>query len=388
MKPALSPTVVPWTSTHVTTAQCCCVTIRAIEDDTIMQYKQLGDTGLIVSRLCLGTMTFSDGSGVYQHIGNVDQDGADALVRASVDAGINFFDTADIYSHGHSEETLGRSFRNLDLGRRDVVLATKGYMRTGPGRNAVGASRGHIMDAIEASLKRLGTDYIDLYQIHQSDAVTPVEETLRALDDLVRQGKARYVGCSNWPAWKVATALGISERRGFARFETVQAYYSLAGRDLEREMIPLLDHAKGGLLVWSPLAGGLLSGRFDRNNQSPEGSRRSGFDFPVVDKERAWAVIDVLRPIAEAHGCSPARVALAWVLSRQAVTSVIIGAKRLGQLEDNLAAADLVLGAEELARLDAVSALPPEYPGWMMAAMGADRMGPVNLWEGVGTSGN
>jgi len=353
-----------------------------------MQYKQLGNTGLIVSRLCLGTMTFSDGEGVYQHIGNVDQAGADALVKASADAGVNFFDTADIYSHGQSEETLGRSFRNVGLDRRDVVLATKGYMRMGPGRNAVGASRGHIVDAVEASLKRLGTDYIDLYQIHQSDAVTPVEETLRALDDLVRQGKVRYAGCSNWPAWKIATAFGISERRGYARFETVQAYYSLAGRDLEREMIPLLGHANGGLLVWSPLAGGLLSGKFDRHNQSSVGSRRSEFDFPVVDKTRAWNVIDVLRPIAEAHGCSPARVALAWLLSRQAVTSVIVGAKRLDQLEDNLSAADLVLGEDDLARLDAVSALPPEYPGWMMDAMGADRMGPVNLWEDVGASAN
>ena len=353
-----------------------------------MQYKQLGNTGLIVSRLCLGTMTFSDGSGVYQHIGNVDQAGANALVKASMDAGINFFDTADIYSHGHSEETLGQSFRDLGLDRRDVVLATKGYMRMGPGRNAVGASRGHIVDAVEASLKRLGTDYIDLYQVHQSDAVTPIEETLRALDDLVRQGKVRYVGCSNWPAWKVATALGVSERRGYARFETVQAYYSLAGRDLEREMIPLLDHAKGGLLVWSPLAGGLLSGKFDRSNQSPEGARRSGFDFPVVDKERAWQVIDALRPVAAAHGCSPARVALAWVLSRQAVTSVIIGAKRLDQLEDNLAAADLMLGEDELARLDAVSALTPEYPGWMVAAMGADRMGPINIWNDVAAPAN
>ena len=353
-----------------------------------MQYKQLGNTGLIVSRLCLGTMTFSDGSGVYQHIGNVDQAGANALVKASMDAGINFFDTADIYSHGHSEEMLGQSFRDLGLNWRDVVLATKGYMRMGPGRNAVGASRGHIMDAVEASLKRLGTDYIDLYQVHQSDAVTPIEETLRALDDLVRQGKVRYVGCSNWPAWKVATALGISERRGHARFETVQAYYSLAGRDLEREMIPLLDHAKGGLLVWSPLAGGLLSGKFDRNNQSPKGSRRSGFDFPVVDKERAWQVIDALRPIAAVHGCSLARVALAWVLSRQAVTSVIVGAKRLDQLEDNLAAADLVLDEDDLARLDAASALPPEYPGWMMAAMGADRMGPIDIWNDVAAPAN
>ena len=353
-----------------------------------MQYRQMGNTGLIVSRLCLGTMTFSDGDGVYQHIGNVDQAGADALVKASVEAGINFFDTADIYSHGHSEKTLGRSFRNLGLDRHDIVLATKGYMRMGPGRNAVGASRGHIIDAVDASLKRLGTDYIDLYQIHQSDVMTPIEETLRALDDLVRQGKVRYIGCSNWPAWKIATELGISERRGFARYETVQAYYSLAGRDFEREMIPMLDHARSGLLVWSPLAGGLLSGKFDRDTQSPRGSRRSKFDFPLVDKERAWNVIDVLRPIAKAHECSPARIALAWILARQAVTSVIIGAKRLDQLDDNLAAADLVMAEDELARLSLISALPPEYPGWMMSAMGADRMGPVDLWKGVGVSGN
>ena len=353
-----------------------------------MQYTQLGSTGLIVSRLCLGTMTFSDGAGVYQHIGNLDQAGANELVQASVDAGINFFDTADVYSHGQSEELLGRSLKDLGLGRHDVVLATKGYMRMGAGRNAVGASRGYIIDAVDASLRRLGTDYVDLYQIHQSDALTPIEETLRALDDLVRQGKIRYIGCSNWPAWKIATAFGVSERRGYARFETVQAYYSLAGRDLERELIPLLDHAHGGLLVWSPLAGGLLSGKFDRDNQSPKGARRSGFDFPVVDKERAWTIIDALRPIADAHGCSPARVALAWALSRSAVTSVIIGAKRMDQLQDNLAAVDLVLNDEELARLETVSALPPEYPGWMIGAMGADRMGPLDLWQGVSASGN
>ena len=346
-----------------------------------MEYTQLGRTGLIVSRLCLGTMTFSEGDGVYEHIGNVGQDGADDLVKASIDAGINFFDTADVYSDGTSERTLGQSFRNLDLARHDVVLATKGYMRTGPGRNSVGASRGHIMDAVEASLNRLGTDYIDLYQIHQSDTLTPVEETLRALDDLVRQGKVRYVGCSNWPAWKTATAFGISERLGLARFETVQAYYSLAGRDVEREIVPLLEDARAGLLVWSPLAGGLLSGKFDRDHQSPEGARRSGFDFPVVDKERAWNVVDAMRPVAEAHGVSMARVALAWLLSKDAVTSVIVGAKRLDQLEDNLAAVDLVLTDDETARLDAASALPPEYPGWMLDAMGADRMDPVDLWE-------
>jgi len=348
-----------------------------------MDYKTLGNTGLLVSRLCLGTMTFSDGTGVYKHIGNVDQSGADTLVKASIDAGINFFDTADIYSHGHSEITLGQSFKNLGIPRKDVVLATKVYMRMGPGRNDVGASRGHIMDAVEDSLRRLQTDHIDLYQIHQSDSVTPIDETLRALDDLTRQGKVRYVGCSNWAAWKVATAFGVSARKGLARFESVQAYYSIVGRDLEREMIPLLEYERAGLLVWSPLAGGLLSGKFSRDNQSPEGTRRSGFDFPIVDKERAWNVLDVMRPIAEAYGCSPARVALAWVLSKAAVTSVIIGAKRLDQLDDNLAAAHLTLAADDIARLDAVSTLPPEYPGWMLTTQGADRLGPVDLWKDV-----
>ena len=353
-----------------------------------MKYKQLGNTGLLVSRLCLGTMTFGDGDGVYEHIGAVDQEVADALVRASIEAGVNFLDTADIYSHGRSEERLGQCLRNLGIARDDVVLATKGYMRMGPGRNAIGASRGHIVAAVEASLKRLQVDHIDLYQIHQSDRLTPIDETLRALDDLVRQGKIRYIGCSNWPAWKVALAFGAAERRDRARFETVQAYYSLAGRDVEREMIPLLEHEKAGLLVWSPLAGGLLSGKYDRNNPSPAGARRSGFDFPVVDKDRAWAAIDSLRPIAEAHGCSPARVALAWLLSRPAVTSVIIGAKRPDQLDDNLAAMDLQLSEDELASLEAVSALPPEYPGWMLDAMGADRLGPIDLWEGRNPSDN
>ncbi len=348
-----------------------------------MEYKQLGNTGLLVSRLCLGTMTFSDGSGVYKHIGNVDQSGADELVKASIEAGINFFDTADIYSHGESERTLGQSFNNLGIDRRDVVLATKGYMRMGPGRNSVGASRKHIMDAVEDSLERLGTDHIDLYQIHQSDSVTPIDETLRALDDLVRHGKVRYIGCSNWAAWKVATAFGISARKDMARFESVQAYYSIAGRDLEREMIPLLEHEKGGLLVWSPLAGGLLSGKYSREHQSPEGARRSGFDFPIVDKERAWNILDVIRPIADARGCSPARVALAWILSRTAVTSVIVGAKRLDQLQDNLAAADLVLTTDEITQLDAVSALPPEYPGWMLATQGADRLAPIDVWKDI-----
>jgi len=339
-----------------------------------MEYKTLGNTGLLVSQLCFGTMTFSGGEGFWKAIGTVDQAGADELIRASLEGGINFFDTADVYSEGESEKMLGQSLRNLGIARKDVVVATKVYGRTGPGRNDVGASRGHIMDAVEASLKRLQTDHIDLYQIHGNDSVTPVEETLRALNTLVEQGKVRYIGCSNWQAWKIAKALGISEFRNLARFDTLQAYYSIAGRDLERDIVPLLEAEKTGLLVWSPLAGGLLSGKFSRENQKPEDSRRSAFDFPVVDKERAWRILDVIAPIAQAHGCSAARVSLAWLLAKPVVTSVIIGAKRLDQLRDNLAASDLQLTDDELKQLDAISELPPEYPGWMLPFQGANRL--------------
>ncbi|HEY0162537.1 MAG TPA: aldo/keto reductase, partial [Edaphobacter sp.] len=219
-----------------------------------MQYKTLGDTGLLVSTLCFGTMTFHGGTGMFRAVGTVDQAGADQLIKASFDAGINFFDTADVYSEGESEKILGQSLKNLNLGRHEVVIATKVFGRTGPGRNDVGASRGHIMDAVEASLRRLQTDHIDLYQIHGNDSVTPVEETLRALDALVQQGKVRYIGVSNWQAWKIAKALGISEFKNLARFDTLQAYYSIAGRDLERDLVPLLEAEKTGLLVWSPLA--------------------------------------------------------------------------------------------------------------------------------------
>ena len=354
-----------------------------------MKYQMLGHTGLQVSALCLGTMTFGDGQGIYKSIGAVDQAGADQLVKTAVDAGINFFDTADIYSAGQSERTLGQSLKNLGIARQDVVLATKVFLRVGPGRNDVGASRGHIMDGVEASLRRLQTDHIDLYQIHASDSVTPLEETLRALDTLVQHGKVRYVGCSNWPAWKLAKALGLAERRHLTRFDTLQAYYSLAGRDLERELVPLLEDEKVGLLVWSPLAGGLLSGKYSREQPRPADSRRSEFDFPLVDKERAWKVLDVLAPIAKAHGCSPARVALAWLLAKPVVTSVILGAKRPDQLQDNLAAVELRLTTDELKRLDEVSTLPPEYPAWMVAIQNDDRLGASDapIWERIGTPG-
>jgi aryl-alcohol dehydrogenase-like predicted oxidoreductase len=349
-----------------------------------MQFKTLGNTGLLVSTICFGTMTFGGGgeapdneARLWRAIGNTDQADADALIKACLEAGINFFDTADVYSYGLSERILGQSLKNLNIPRKDVVIATKVYGRVGQGRNDVGASRGHIMDAVEASLKRLQTDHIDLYQIHGNDAVTPIDETLRALDDLVTQGKVRYIGCSNWQAWKIAKALSISEFRDLARFDTLQAYYSIAGRDLEREIIPLLESEKTGLLVWSPLAGGLLSGKFSRTHQKPENSRRSEFDFPLVDKERTWKILDVMTPIAKTHNCSPARVAIAWLLAKPVVTSVIIGAKRIDQLQDNIAAVDLQLTADEMKQLDEVSVLPPEYPGWMLPFQGSNRLDPA-----------
>jgi aryl-alcohol dehydrogenase-like predicted oxidoreductase len=346
-----------------------------------MKYATLGNTGLQVSKLCFGTMTFGDGRGLYKAIGATGQAEADELVKTSIESGINFFDTADVYTEGESEKILGQSLKNLKIPRHQVVIATKVYGRVGPGRNDVGASRGHIMDGVEASLRRLQSDHIDLYQIHSNDAVTPVEETLRALDALVQQGKVRYIGCSNWQAWKIAKALGICEFKNLAKFDTLQAYYSIAGRDLERELLPLMESEKLGLLVWSPLAGGLLSGKYSRANQKPEDSRRTAFDFPIVDKERTWKILDAMAPIAKAHACSAARVSLAWLLAKPVVTSVIIGAKRAEQLKDNLAAVELSLTEEELKRLDEVSALPPEYPGWMLPFQGADRLGPVDRFK-------
>jgi aryl-alcohol dehydrogenase-like predicted oxidoreductase len=346
-----------------------------------LEYSTLGDTGLLVSKLCFGTMTFGDGRGLFKALSGVDQSAADELVKTALDGGINFFDTADNYTEGESEKILGQSLKNLNVARQQVVIATKVYSRVGPGRNDVGASRGHIMDGVEASLRRLQTDHIDLYQIHANDSVTPLEETLRALDTLVQHGKVRYIGCSNWQAWKIAKALGIAEFKGLARFDTLQAYYSIAGRDLEREIVPMLESEKVGLLVWSPLAGGLLSGKFSRTNQKPADSRRTEYDFPLVDKERTWKILDVMSPIAKAHGCSAARLSLAWLLSKPVVTSVIIGAKRPDQLKDNLASVHLTLTPDELKQLDQASALPPEYPGWALPFQGADRLGPADRWE-------
>jgi aryl-alcohol dehydrogenase-like predicted oxidoreductase len=339
-----------------------------------MKFNRLGGTGLFVSELCLGTMTFGGRGEVWQQIGKLDQAEADALVRQAHEAGINFIDTADVYSEGEAERMTGQAIRNLALAREEIVLATKVFGPTGNTHNARGASRGHIMDAVKASLKRLGTDYIDLYQVHGFDRITPIEETLRALDDLVRQGHVRYIGVSNWAAWHIMKAIGIAERLHLEKPATVQAYYTIAGRDLEREIVPLLQSESVGLMVWSPLAGGLLSGKYADGQNA---GRRASFDFPPVNRARVDAVIDAMRPVAVRHGVSVAQIAIAWLLSRPAVTSVIIGAKRQEQLNDNIAATRVRLEPQELMVLDEASRLPPEYPGWMFDFQGARRVPPT-----------
>jgi aryl-alcohol dehydrogenase-like predicted oxidoreductase len=337
-----------------------------------MEYRVLGRTGLNVSSICLGTMTWG-GTGFWEVIGKLDVSGAEAQLRLALDAGVNFIDTANIYHEGTSEQILGQALRSLGVSRHDVVIATKVRGRAGKGPNAMGLTRSHILHQVEESLRRMQLDFIDLYQIHGFDPLVPMDETLRALDDLVHAGKVRYLGISNHAAWQIMKALGLSTQHGWARFESVQAYYTIAGRDLEREVIPLCRDQQLSVLVWSPLAGGLLSGKFQRDQSGPEGARRSQFDFPPVDRERAFACVDAMRPIAEAHGCSVARVAQAWLLQQPAVTSIIVGAKTAEQLADNLGAASLLLSTDELAALDVVSKLPHEYPGWMLDRQTRDR---------------
>jgi len=342
-----------------------------------MRNHPLGRTGLFVSELCLGTMTFGGGEGIWSKIGALQQADAERLIGQALEAGINFIDTADVYAGGLSEQITGQALKNLKVPRESVVVATKVFGETGAGPNARGASRNHILDGVKASLKRLQLDHIDLYQIHGFDPATPIEETVRALDQLVRDGDVRYVGVSNWGAWQIVKALGIAERLGLARFESLQAYYTVAGRDLERELIPMLRSEGVGLMVWSPLAGGLLSGKYGRAQQGEEGSRRTSFDFPPVNRDRAYDCIDAMRPIAQAHGVSVAQIALAWLLHQPQVTSVIVGAKRPEQLADNLAAAQVALSAAELNQLDEISRLPAEYPGWMFDRQGEYRRNQV-----------
>lgn len=345
-----------------------------------MKYNTLGNTGLFVSELCLGTMTFG-GQGVWSNMGNVQQEDAESLIARALDHGINFIDTADIYSGGVSEEILGQSLKNLGVRREDVVIATKvcGPMGTGP--NEAGNSRAHIINSVKASLRRLQVDYIDLYQLHNVDTVTPIEESLAALDMLVRQGLVRYVGVSNWSAWQMAKAVGHSERLNLAKIATTQNYYTLAGRDIEREIVPLVKAERLGLLVWSPLAGGLLSGKFGRDKQGAEGSRRTTFDFPPVAMDHAYAVIEAMERIGQRKGVSVARIALAWLLHQTHVTSVIIGAKTVSQLDDSIRSNEVSLDVKELAELDAVSKLRAEYPAWMQRTRQAPERPPLEISE-------
>ena len=339
-----------------------------------MRNRKFGNTGLFVSELCLGTMTFGEG-GIWTNIGGLQQADADKLVGRALDAGINFIDTADVYADGASEIMTGQALKNLKVPRENVVIASKIHGETGTkGINSRGASRYLIIDGVKASLKRLQLDHIDLYQLHGFDTATPIEEALRALDNLVQHGHVRYIGVSTWAAWQIAKALGISERLGLARFESLQAYYTIAGRDLEREIVPMLKSENLGLMVWSPLAGGLLSGKYKRDGSSTEQGRRTNFSFPPVNMERAFDCIDAMTQMAEAKGVTVAQIALAWLLHQKVVTSVIIGAKRIGQLDDNIAATQVKLNDDELAALDEVSQLASEYPGWMVTRQGEYRL--------------
>lgn len=361
-----------------------------------MRYRKLGRTGLVVSEICLGTMTFG-GDGFWKVVGAQDQAEVNGLVKGAFDAGVNFFDTADIYSNGLSEVMLGQAIRDTGVRRDEIVVATKAHGRVSDiapegatpaqlaevkrretGKNINGQSRKHLFDAIDNSLKRLKLDHVDLYQIHGFDPVTPMEEVLDALNDIVKSGRVRYIGLCNLAAWQIALALGISERKGYARFASAQMYYSMAGRDLEREVAPLALAEGLAILPWSPLAGGFMSGKFKREGGGPNDARRTAFDFPPVNKDRGFDIIDAIRPIAERHGVSVARVALAWLLTRPFVTSVIIGAKTQEQLADNIAATEVKLSPEEIALLDQVSALSSEYPGWMLDRMGGDRAGQIS----------
>jgi len=331
-----------------------------------MRYRLLGHTGLYVSELCLGTMTFG-AQGFWAVMGGLKQPEVNILVKEAFDKGINFFDTANVYSLGESESLLGSAIKKLGLPREEIVIATKstGIMEDKL-PNARGQSRYHIFNEVNASLKRLQVEHIDLYQLHGFDPLTPFEESLGALTDLVRAGKIRYIGLCNMASWQIMKALGVSRARGLEEFKSVQSYYSIAARDLERDVIPLVQDQNLGLMIWSPLAGGYLSGKFSTNESVPDNARRSTFDFPPLNKDRANQCINAMRPIAEKHKVSVAQIALAWILSNKAVSTIIVGARKLEQLQDNISATQLVLDSDDLSLLNSVSELPVEYPNWMI----------------------
>lgn len=338
-----------------------------------MKYNYWGNTGLVVSELCFGTMTFG-GEGYWKAIGELGQDDATGLIKASIDAGINFIDTANVYSYGASEKLLGAAIKHLGINRHELVIATKVRGRMGDGNNNVGLSRAHIMRSVDESLQRLGMDHIDILYVHGVDPATPVEQTMRALNDVVAAGKVSYIAVCNWPAWMVIKAQGIAAMNGWHKFEGLQYYYSIAGRDIEREILPMAADQKLAVMPWSPLAGGFLSGKYTRHNETAGDSRRDNFDFPPVDKEKAYDIIDVMSDIATEHEATVAQVALAWVRHQAGITSTIIGAKNIKQLTDNIASTRIVLSADQLHKLDNISGLKKEYPGWMVERQGTDRV--------------
>jgi aryl-alcohol dehydrogenase-like predicted oxidoreductase len=328
-----------------------------------MQYATLGNTGLVVSRLAFGAMTFTSGNQDFATIYKVGAQAANELVGRALDAGVNFFDTADAYASGQSETLLGEALKSR---RNDVVIATKVGMRREPAVTKSGLSRRHVLWSVDESLKRLGTDWIDVYIAHREDPFTPLEETLAALDAVVRSGKVRYIGFSNWSAWKVAAALEIQKANNLAPFTHGQMHYSLLGRDVERDVIPMMRRYGLGMTVWSPLSSGFLSGKYTRESLSDPDNRFSGFDMLPFDKEQGFRLVERLRKIADEHGASVAQTALAWLLAKRDVTSLLIGASKLKQLDDNLGAANLTLSDAELAELDAATAPSPVYPNWFI----------------------
>lgn len=339
-----------------------------------MKYNFLGNTGVVVSELCFGTMTFGGKGGIWENIGSSQQQEVNELMKVVVDSGINFIDTANVYSFGESERLLGQSIKDVGLNRNELVIATKVRGRMGEGKNYVGLSRFHIFKSVDESLQRLQLDHIDILYVHGVDPKTPIEETVRALNDIVLTGKVRYVAVCNWPAWMVMKAIGIAEKYGWNKFIGLQYYFSLAGRDIEREVLPLAADQNLAVMPWSPLAGGFLSGKYTRETEKIEGSRRTSFDFPPVNKEKAYDIIDVISDIGKQHNVSAAAVALAWVRLQKGITSTIIGARNAEQLKDNVKSTEVELSADELKRIEEVSALPKEYPGWMVERQSADRV--------------
>jgi aryl-alcohol dehydrogenase-like predicted oxidoreductase len=337
-----------------------------------MKYNFLGNTGLVVSELCFGTMTFG-GKGYWEAIGKIQQKEVNDLMKVAIDEGINFIDTANIYYYGESEKLLGQSIKDLGFSRHDLVIATKVRGRMSEGQNNVGLSRYHIFQSVDESLQRLQLDHIDILYVHGVDPKLPVEEIVRTLNDIVLTGKVRYVAVCNWPAWMVMKAMGIADKNGWNKFVGMQYFYSLAGRDIEREILPLAKDQNLAVMPWSPLAGGFLSGKYTRGNEKAGDSRRDNFDFPPINKDKTYDIIDILAAIAKNHNATVAEIALAWVRMQKGITSTIIGAKNTVQLLDNIKSTQISLSADDLLKIDEVSALPKEYPGWMVERQSGDR---------------